>query len=96
LKCSVLEPEIGCTKGPCFSPDDRTFYCADSISRTIFAYDYDLGAGTVSNKREFASAKGLGGVPDGATVDADGNLRSAIAGGGKLVCYKPDCSISRR
>ena len=95
LKCSVLEPEIGCTNGPCFSPDNRTFYCADSISRTIFAYDYDLAAGTVSKKREFASAKGLGGVPDGATVDADGNLWSAIAGGGKLVCYKPDGSIAR-
>jgi len=95
LKCSVLEPEIGCTNGPCFSLDNCTFCCADSISRTIFAYDYDLAAGTVSKKREFASAKGLGGVPDGATVDADGNLWSAIAGSGKLVCYKPDGSIAR-
>ena len=43
MKCSVLEPEIGCTKGPCFSPDDRTFYCADSVSRTIFAYDLTSG-----------------------------------------------------
>jgi L-arabinonolactonase len=95
LKCSVLEPEIGCTNGPCFSPDNRTFYCADSISRMIFAYDYDLATGRVSNKREFASTKSLGGVPDGATVDAEGNLWSAIAGGGKLVCYKPDGSIAR-
>ena len=95
LKCSVLEPEIGCTNGPCFSPDNRTFYCADSIGQTIFAYDYDLETGKVSNKREFASTKSLGGVPDGATVDAEGNLWSAIAGGGKLVWYKPDGSISR-
>src|ERR1700752_3341796 len=63
LRCSVLEPEIGCTNGPCFSPDNRTFYCADSISRTIFAYDNDLATGRVSNRREFASTKGLGGVP---------------------------------
>jgi L-arabinonolactonase len=95
LKCTVLEPAIGCTNGPCFSPDNRTFYCADSVSRTISAYDYDLFAGTVSNKRQFAAIKGLGGVPDGATVDADGNLWSAIAGGGKIVCFKPDGSIAR-
>jgi L-arabinonolactonase len=95
MKCSILEPEIGCTNGPCFSPDNRTFYCADSVSRIIFAYDYDLATGKISNKREFASTKGLGGVPDGATVDAEGRLWSAIAGGGKLVCYNPDGSIAR-
>jgi L-arabinonolactonase len=95
LRCRVLEPAIGCTNGPCFSPDNRTFYCSDSITRTISAYDYDLASGAVSNKREFAKIKGLGGVPDGATVDADGNLWSAIAGGGKLVCFKPDGSVAR-
>ncbi len=95
LKCTMLEPAIGCTNGPCFSPDNRTFYCADSVSRTISAYDYDLAAGTVSNKRQFAAIKGLGGVPDGATVDAEGNLWSAIAGGGKIVCFRPDGSIAR-
>jgi len=95
LKCTMIEPSIGCTNGPCFSPDNRTFYCADSVSRTISAYDYDLATGKVSNKRLFVAPKGLGGVPDGATVDAEGNLWSAIAGGGKIVCYKPDGSLAR-
>ena len=95
LKVSVLEPAIGCTNGPCFSPDNRTFYCSDSVSRTIAAYDYDLQSGRVSNKREFAAPKGVGGVPDGCTVDAEGNLWSAIAGGGKIICFKPDGSVAR-
>ena len=95
LRCTVLEPAIGCTNGPCFSPDNRTFYCADSVARTISAYDYDLATGTVSNKRLFATIKGLGGVPDGATVDAEGHYWSAIAGGGKIVCFNPDGSIAR-
>jgi sugar lactone lactonase YvrE len=95
LRCTVLEPAIGCTNGPCFSPDNRTFYCADSVARTISAYDYDLATGLVSNKRLFATVKGLGGVPDGATVDAEGHYWSAIAGGGKIVCYNPDGSIAR-
>jgi L-arabinonolactonase len=95
LKCTVLEPAIGCTNGPCFSPNNRIFYCSDSVSRTIAAYDYDLATGKVSNKRQFAASKGLGGVPDGATVDAEGHLWSAIAGGGKIVCYNPDGTIAR-
>lgn len=95
LKVSVLETSIGCTNGPCFSPDNKTFYLADSVSRIISAYDYDLATGKVSNKRQFAESKGLGGVPDGATVDAEGNLWSAMAGGSKVVCFKPDGSIAR-
>jgi len=95
LKVSVIEPAIGCTNGPCFSPDNKTFYCSDSVSRTIAAYDYDLQSGKVSNKRQFAAPKGVGGVPDGCTVDAEGNLWSAIAGGGKIICFKPDGSVAR-
>ncbi len=95
LKLSVIEPAIGCTNGPCFSPDNRTFYLSDSVTRTIYAYDYDLATGTVSNKREFVKVKGMGGVPDGATVDAKGHLWSAIAGGGKFVCFNPDGTIAR-
>ncbi len=65
------------------------------MTRTIYAYDYDLATGTVSNKREFVKVKGMGGVPDGATVDAEGHLWSAIAGGGKFVCFNPDSTIAR-
>ena len=65
------------------------------MSRTIAAYDYDLATGKVSNKRQFAAIKGLGGVPDGATIDAEGNMWSCIAGGGKIVCFSPDGKIAR-
>ncbi len=41
--CSVeqLADDIGFANGPCFSPDGRTLYVADSLERTIWAYDYD-------------------------------------------------------
>src|SRR5690606_2245158 len=39
--------------GPCFSPDDRTLYHADSMRQTIYAYDYDIATGTASNRRTF-------------------------------------------
>lgn len=94
-ECSVLDTGFVCTNGPCFSPDNGTFYCADSLNRMIFAYDYDLTSGRVSNKRDFASTKNLGGMPDGATVDAEGHIWSAIAGGGKVACFNPDGTLAR-
>ncbi|KPF91588.1 hypothetical protein IP81_10405 [Novosphingobium sp. AAP83] len=91
----IIDEDIFLSNGPCWSPDDRTFYHADSIRKLIYAYDYDIEAGTVSNRRAFASTEDLGGIPDGATVDAEGFLWSAICEGGKLVRFRPDGSIDR-
>jgi L-arabinonolactonase len=91
----IIDEDIFLSNGPCWSPDDRTFYHADSIRKLIYAYDYDIATGTVSNRRAFASTEDLGGIPDGATVDADGFLWSAICEGGKLVRFRPDGSVDR-
>jgi L-arabinonolactonase len=94
---SLREIDSGITlsNGPCWSPDDKTFYHADSIQNAIFAYDYDIAAGTLSNRRHFAGTVELGGIPDGATVDAEGHVWSAICEGAKLVRFRPDGSIER-
>lgn len=91
----VIDDDIFLANGPCWSPDDRIFYHADSIRKTIYAYDYDIERGTASNRRIFASTEDLGGIPDGATVDAEGHVWSAICEGGKLVRFRPDGSIER-
>ena len=91
----IIDDDIFLANGPCWSPDYRTFYHADSIRKTIYAFDYDIDAGTVSNRRLFANTEDLGGIPDGATVDADGHVWSAICEGGKLVRFSPDGAIER-
>ena len=91
----VIDTDIFLANGPCWSPDDRTFYHADSIRKLIYAYDYDIERGTVSNRRPFASTADLGGIPDGATVDAEGHVWSAICEGAKLVRFRPDGSTER-
>ena len=45
--------DINVSNGPCWSPDDKTFYFADSWSGEIWAYDYDIKTGKVSNRRTF-------------------------------------------
>jgi sugar lactone lactonase YvrE len=90
-----IDDDIFLANGPCWSPDDSIFYHADSIRKMIYAYDYDLEKGTVANRRPFASTEELGGIPDGATVDADGHIWSAICEGAKLVRFRPNGSIER-
>jgi sugar lactone lactonase YvrE len=90
-----IDADIFLANGPCWSPDDKVFYHADSIRKQIYAYDYDIERGTLTNRRPFASTADLGGIPDGATVDAEGCVWSAICEGGKLVRFRPDGSIER-
>lgn len=92
-----LDSGIVCSNGPCWSPDGRTFYFADTATKDIWAYDYDVGTGAVSNRRTFCSfpAVGLKGLPDGATVDAEGFLWSVSVYEGKLVRFSPDGRLDR-
>jgi sugar lactone lactonase YvrE len=96
LKVTLVDRGIICTNGPCWSPDDRTFYLADTFQQEYWAYDYDLAAGTVSNKRVFASTRDDAGVADGSTVDAEGCLWNAQLISGELVRYAPDGTVERR
>ena len=94
-RLTTIDSGICISNGPCWSPDDKTFYFSDSIPKTIYAYDYDVDSGLVANRRVFASTVDLGGIPDGATVDADGCMWMAICEGAKVVCFRPDGGIER-
>lgn len=91
-----LEEGITVSNGPCWSPDGRTFYFADTWARRIWAYGYDADTGNLLSRRVFADFEGhLRGYPDGATVDAEGFVWSAEVYGGRLVRFAPDGTIDR-
>lgn len=92
---SRLDTGIHFSNSPCWSSDGTTFYFSDSWLKTTYAYDYDIEAGTVSNRRTFVNTSELGGLPDGATVDVDGLYWVAIYGGGKVAAYRPDGRLAR-
>ncbi len=96
LKVTKVDEGIICTNGPCWSPDNKTFYLADTFQGEFWAYDYDIEAGSVSNKRVFATTHDDAGVADGSTVDEEGCLWNAQVIGGELVRYAPDGSVERR
>jgi len=96
LQITRLDTGIICSNGPCWSPDDATFYLADTFQGEIWAYDYDIAAGTASNRRLFASFANDAGVADGSTVDEEGGVWNAQLISGDLVRYAPDGSVERR
>lgn len=86
-----------------FSPDNKTIYWADTPQHTIWAWDFDVETGAMTNQSIFKqwSAKpedwisglpangGYGGRPDGAAVDVHGNLWVAMFEGKRVVQISP-------
>lgn len=81
--------------GPCFSPDDRTLYHADSMRHAIYAYDYDLATGAATNRRLFFDSSAYGPIPDGATIDAAGDMWVAICEGGVVLRLSPEGDVKQ-
>jgi sugar lactone lactonase YvrE len=90
-----LDSGIHFSNSPCWSPDGQTFYFSDSWLKTTYAYDYDIETGATSNRRSFVNTSELGGLPDGATVDARGFYWVAVYGAGKIAAYRPDGTLAR-
>jgi len=91
-----IAEDIVTANGPCFSPDGRVLYLADSPRQVIWRFDYPGDAAPPANRRVFADLAPLGTAPDGATVDAAGNLWCALVRSGEIACFDPTGRLLRR
>lgn len=101
LASGKLQPMAGgitVSNGLAFSPDGRTMLWSDTKAHTVFAFDFDAEAGTISRQREFArfAARDVsqplaayGGRPDGAAMDVEGCVWFAMFEGARLVRLSP-------
>jgi L-arabinonolactonase len=96
LSLHKVDSGIICSNGPCWSPDDRLFYFADTFQREIWAYDYDISTGTTRHRRVLASTAADSGFADGSTVDAEGFIWNAQVISGDLIRYAPDGTVDRK
>ncbi|GAA4331310.1 CBU_1789 family Dot/Icm type IV secretion system effector [Pigmentiphaga soli] len=78
-----------------WSLDDRTMYFADTHNQVVWAFDFDVDDGVISNRRVFKDWTGQPGRPDGATVDAEGYIWNCMVISGQLVRLAPDGSVVR-
>ncbi len=67
-------------------------YFTHSSARQVFALDYDLTDGSLSNERLFYQHEGLG-EPDGFRVDKDGNIWHAVWGENRIIKLSPEGKI---
>ena len=93
-----LEPDLTVTHRLCgidntngldWSPDGRTMYYIDSLTRQVTAYDYDAASGAIAHPRAAVTLPEGSGVPDGMTVAVDGTLWVAHWGGGRVTRWHP-------
>ncbi|MBC7234434.1 MAG: SMP-30/gluconolactonase/LRE family protein [Chloroflexi bacterium] len=86
----LLLTDIRGSNGLGLTPDRTGLYYTDSATGTIYLFDYDEDTGQIANQRAWVVVPPEEGVPDGMTVDAEGNVWSARWGGGCVVAYAPD------
>lgn len=96
LTATVLDEGFDLANGIALSPDCSTVYVADSVARTIYAYDYNVRTASVKRKRILVALPAEEGLPDGLAVDQEGYVWAALWYGGCVVRLDPDGVIERR
>lgn len=91
----LMEDGLQVSNGIGWSPDNRTMYFVDSGPGVIWAYDFDLEAGAISNRHEFLRVSKGEGNPDGLCVDAEGHIWVAMWDRWAVRCYAPDGALVR-
>jgi xylono-1,5-lactonase len=83
-KLAKMDSGYPITNGPTWSTDYKTMYYNDTFHGRMYAFDFDLERGEVSNKRLFLQLGGEEGNPDGMTTDSEGGLWLAQWGASKV------------
>jgi len=84
-----LFDQVSISNGMAWTADRSTFYYIDSPTRQIAAFDCDMEAGIVSNRRvAFELPEGMG-YPDGMCIDNEGMLWVALWQGWGVARFDP-------
>lgn len=91
----LMQDGLTVGNGIAFSCDDRRMYLADTFTRTVWRYDFDVASGEIANRCPFISTTHIRGFVDGATVDSDGCYWAALFRGGAVAQFDPDGKLMR-
>lgn len=75
-----------------WSPDNKTLYFVNSVTKKIIAFDYDLETGSATNERVFYQHDGPD-SPDGFRIDVNGCLWQAFYGGSCVLKISPEGKV---
>jgi sugar lactone lactonase YvrE len=88
-----MDTGITISNGIGWSLDNKVMYFADSMKYVIYAYDYDIETGGITNRRDYVKVAEEYGIPDGLTVDSEGYVWCAFYAGSKVTRFDPDGNI---
>jgi len=85
----VLKTNVSVSNGLAWNEQKKKFYYIDTCQLDVKEFDYDPDTGNISNERVLIDFKKNGDrpgyLPDGMTIDADGNLYVATWGGSRII-----------
>lgn len=102
--CYRIDPDGGVERlfgdvvvanGIAFAPDGGTMWFSDTRAFSTWAFDVDAAAGRLAKRRLFADYRATRDRPDGACVDAEGGVWTALFGGARIRRYTPDGRLDR-
>ena len=93
---AVTRRSVGVPNALAFDSERNRMYWADSLSRAVLCYDYDLDTGEARNERVFVDFGDLPGRPDGACLDVEGCYWVAAVHGSAVLRFTPDGALDRR
>jgi sugar lactone lactonase YvrE len=91
--CTQVLTGLTISNGIGWSPGGTTMYLADSGTGDVYAFDFDPATGNLGRRRTVVHISTPNAVPDGLTVDHQGNIWVALWDGGALARYHPDGSL---
>jgi sugar lactone lactonase YvrE len=81
---------VTCSNGLCWSADSQTFYYIDTPTYQVRAFDFDASTGHIETPRVAVELTRDEGLPDGMTIDSEGQLWIALFDGGKVLRIDPN------
>ncbi len=78
-----------------WSPDGRLMYYIDTPTQRMDVFDFDVAAGSATDRRPFIRFDEAFGIPDGMTIDAEGGLWVAFYDGWAVRRFTPAGKLER-
>ena len=85
--------DLTIANGMGWSPDGNIMYHIDSGNYAVDAYRFDAATGDLGPSQRLVSFTESEGMPDGLTIDAEGDIWVALFYGGEVRCYRPDGAL---
>lgn len=91
LEYEIKLEDVRTSNGLCWNMDNTVMYYIDSLKYSVSSFLFDMETGSIYDRKEVVSFSSSEGVPDGMTIDKDGNIWIAHWHGAAISQWDPKC-----